>query len=142
MDAELISLVGSAASSLVREMATDGYGLAKDAIVGLWRKSHPERAEMIGAELDEASESMKAATRQGGQAADAAADDLVAEWQPRLSRLLAANPGLVDELRALTAPGGPLAPAASTVDNSVNINVKASGNAKVNAAGRDMTFNA
>ncbi|MBD0694049.1 hypothetical protein [Streptomyces sp. CBMA123] len=86
-------LASAAASRLIDLLATDGWAAVKASVLALWRHAHPERLE---ADLAEArSELMQS----GG---DSEIERLlVAEWQARLARLLAARPEIAEELRAL-----------------------------------------
>ncbi|MEV5970124.1 hypothetical protein [Streptomyces sp. NPDC051921] len=93
---ELAGLASVAAARLIDLLATDGWATAKAAVLSLWRSAHPERVEE---ELDDARGELLQA-RQAGDGRELQGL-LVAEWQARIVRLLAARPDAVDELRAL-----------------------------------------
>lgn len=106
MDAELMALASTTATTLVGMMATDGWEQAKRAVAALWRRNRPEQAELVEAELVE--------TRQELLTDRQVEEGLRAEWSSRLRRLLAADPELAGELRDLLAElGTPEAPAAA-----------------------------
>ena len=52
MDAEVALLAQSAGTTLVALMATDAWHRARDGITQLWRRTQPERAETVAAELE------------------------------------------------------------------------------------------
>ncbi|MFD8299255.1 hypothetical protein ACWEG1_01355 [Streptomyces bauhiniae] len=133
MDPELAALAATAGTTLVSSLTTEVWQRARDGIASLWRRSQPERAEAIAAELDTTRVDLMAA--QGGGDADTAAE-LGAEWQGRIRRLLVARPEAADDLRSLLAE---LTPAAA-VTSSVTQHATASGQARVYQAGRDQNF--
>ena len=90
----------------------------------------PHRAEAVAAELE--------ATRDDALTAGEAGDqetlgELHLEWQGRLRRLLAAQPGAAAELRGLLDE---LEPRAAT-DPPITQHANASGRARIYQAGRD-----
>jgi len=106
MDAELAALAGTAGSTVVTLLATDAWGKTKTAVGALWRRVHPQRAEVVEAELVEARTELLAARAAGNGQAEQA---LVGEWQSRIRRLLASDPNVATELRevmALLDPAG------------------------------------
>lgn len=88
MDAELATLAGTAGTTIVAAMVTDTWEKTKTAVVGLWHRVHPQRAEGIDAELVEVRRELLAARAAGDGQVER---DLVVEWQGRLRRLLAAD---------------------------------------------------
>jgi hypothetical protein len=114
MEAELLGLAGTAATTIVALLTTDAWGTAKAAIRRLWQRVHPERLDTVLAELDETREELVAACAAGDDATRAA---MVVEWQRRLVRLLAADPAaapllrdlLAEELAPALSRGGPVA---------------------------------
>ncbi|WTU68991.1 hypothetical protein OHU31_32840 [Streptomyces sp. NBC_00055] len=133
MDPEMAVLASTAGTTLVTLLTTEAWQRARDGIASLWRRTEPERAEAISAELD--------VTRRELLAAQAGGDlesrsELGAEWQGRMRRLLAAHPEETEALRALLSELAPYAPA----DSSVTQHASASGHARVYQAGRDQNF--
>lgn len=130
MDAEVALLAQSAGTTLVALMATDAWHRARDGITQLWRRTQPERAETVAAELEAGREDVLAA---------AAADDqqtfeeLRLQWQGAVRRLLVARPAAVAELRALLDQLDP----DGSVARQITQHATASGQARVYQAGRD-----
>jgi hypothetical protein len=130
VDPETALLAQSAGVTLVTLMATDAWERTREGITQLWRRMQPHRAEAVAAEL--------AATREDALAAGAVDDqetlgELHLEWQGRLRRLLAAEPGAAAELRRLLdelEPRGATGPV-------ITQHASASGHARIYQAGRD-----
>lgn len=91
MDAELAVIASSAATSIVKLMATDAWDQAKDKIGALWRRFRPEQAGAVESDLDRARLEIAGAD-------DAVALAILREWESRLLRLLAADSAVADEL--------------------------------------------
>ncbi|WP_327048305.1 hypothetical protein OG320_10740 [Microbispora sp. NBC_01189] len=126
MDSELTALAQNASLTLVTLMATDVWERTRDGVVALWRRAWPERADAVAAELD--------STREDLAADLAAEDELAAEWQGRIRRLLVGRPEAAVELRSLLdelAPHTAHAPAVSQ-------RATASGDSRIYQAGRDL----
>ncbi|MFF0739165.1 hypothetical protein ACFYVL_02085 [Streptomyces sp. NPDC004111] len=88
-----------AATALVGAMATDGWQRARDGVVALWKRVHPERAGTVEAELEELREEVLALRAQQGGDSRAEEEGLAAEWEGRLARLLRRNAALEAELK-------------------------------------------
>ncbi|MFG1678294.1 hypothetical protein [Micromonospora sp. NPDC049282] len=98
MDPQLWALANAASTTFVALLATDAWSTAKSTVDTFWRRFHPERAEVIEAELVDTRADLVAASeadRVGLQA------DLSQQWQHRLLRLLAREPAAEAELRRL-----------------------------------------
>lgn len=134
MEAELVTLASSAATTVVGLLATDGWEQAKRAVVALWRRARPEEAETVEAELVEARTEILTARRAGDGRTE---DDLTAEWRIRLRRMLAADPALASDLRELLGDLGPLTPEAGR-PNRVEMHGTASDNARLYMSGGTM----
>ncbi|MGW0879424.1 hypothetical protein [Streptomyces sp. NPDC002671] len=130
MDSDTALLAQSAGVTLVTLITTDAWERTREGITQLWRRMQPHRAEAVAAELE--------ATREDALAAGEAEDqetlgELHLEWQGRLRRLLAAQPGAAVELRRLLddlEPRGAARPA-------ITQHASASGHARIYQAGRD-----
>jgi hypothetical protein len=133
VDSEITELAGTAATTLVTLLTTDGWQRVKEQFASLWRRAQPERAEAIAAELEAARDDLLAAQGDGDSDTEA---ELGAEWQGRIRRLLAAHPEAAGHLRGLLAELAPEALAAP----SVTQHATASGHARVYQAGRDQNF--
>ncbi|MGW6915939.1 hypothetical protein ACWGB8_19305 [Kitasatospora sp. NPDC054939] len=133
MDAELVALASSAATTMVGLLATDGWEHAKQGVAALWRRARPEQAETVEAELVDTRTELLTARRAGDEQAE---QDLTAEWRARLRRLLAADPALEHELRALLAELG--TPPDAALSARVEMHGTASDHARLYMSGGDM----
>jgi hypothetical protein len=131
------TLAAAAASALIAAMTTDAWQQARSAIVGLWLRVYPNRAETIGEELTEVRQEAMAARQQGHAEAE---EGLVADWQRRLRRLLDANPEIAADLQQVLddviTPG--LEPADRERVSQIVMSAQASGHGRVFQAGRDV----
>ncbi|MFG2829905.1 hypothetical protein ACGFWI_20970 [Streptomyces sp. NPDC048434] len=120
-------------------MATDAWQHARDSAVALWRRVHPDRVPAIEAELTDVRSEVIAAREEGDAQAE---EDLAADWQRRLRRLLRDDPSLANELRrVLDEELSPLlAPAEQTRIGQVQMTATASGHARVYQAGGNQTI--
>ncbi|QUC61564.1 hypothetical protein IOD14_34905 [Streptomyces sp. A2-16] len=130
MDPEVTVLAQSAGATLVTLMATDAWHRVRDGITQLWRRTQPERAETVAAELEAGREDMLAAVAADDQET---LDELRLQWQGLVRRLLVARPAAVEELRALLDQLDPDGSAARQITQHAT----ASGQARVYQAGRD-----
>jgi hypothetical protein len=90
-------VVAAFGTALVGAIATDAWQQVHEAVTGLWRRVHSQRADDgIGAELDELREQVLVARRDGDDGTERA---LEGAWQVRLAQLLRADPALAAELR-------------------------------------------
>ncbi|TCO53664.1 hypothetical protein [Actinocrispum wychmicini] len=135
MDPEWSTLAETAASALVKRLATDGWEKVVAAVGALWRRVHPDRADTVRAEAAETRENLVAARGTGGESVE---EDLVGEWRSRLRRLVAADPGVVDELRHLVAEWSPAENRGGYTEiGQLTMRANASGHSRVTMAGRD-----
>ena len=130
MDAEVALLAQSAGTTLVALMATDAWHRARDGITQLWRRTQPERAETVAAELEAGREDVLAAAAADDQQT---LEELRLQWQGAVRRLLVARPDAVAELRALLDQLDPV----GSVARQITQHATASGQARVYQAGRD-----
>jgi hypothetical protein len=128
VDAESAALASTAAATVVTLLTTDAWGQVKKEMGGLWRRFRPDRADAAEADLIE--------SRQEALAGDeAVARRLVAEWESRLRRLLAADSAVADELaRVIGTLVGDLPDGGGT---TVIQHANAAGHGTVVQAGRD-----
>lgn len=134
MEPELTALAATAATTVVQALTTTAWEQARNAVGGLWRRAHPDRAETVEADLVEARREALAAREAGD---DQAEQDLVGEWQSRLRRLLATDPQLAGELRELVEQLRPALPDGGTRLGQVEMHARASEQGRVYQAGRD-----
>ncbi|MER5360074.1 hypothetical protein [Streptomyces sp. NPDC002785] len=137
MESELAALASLAASTVISAMATAGWEAAQRAMGELWRRVHPERADMVVAELGEARAEVLVAWRNGDEGAER---ELVGEWQARLRRLLVANPELVPELQRLIDELRRTVRAEEPRAASVTLTANASGRSRITMSGRDINI--
>ncbi|MFF5568180.1 hypothetical protein ACFY7Z_25170 [Streptomyces sp. NPDC012623] len=131
MDSEIISLAQGGGATLVALMVTDAWQAAREGFVQLWRRTQPQRAEAVAAELDAGRAEVMAAAAVDDQEV---LNEVRVEWQGRLRRLLVAQPAAAAELRRLLDEIAPPRPAA---DPAPVQRATASGHARVYQAGRD-----
>ncbi|MFJ9211574.1 hypothetical protein CU044_4285 [Streptomyces sp. L-9-10] len=137
MDHELMALASTAATTVVSQLATDGWEQVKRAVAALWRRSDPddpEQAEAVERELAESRAELLAALIAGDEQAERI---LTAQWSGRLRGLLAASPALADALRQVLAEIGTGEPRSETGAGRVDMHATASDHAKVFQAARD-----
>ena len=135
MEPDLTTLTSVAATTLVGLMTTDSWDRVKAAVVSLWRRVHPERAETVDAELSAACCEVLAAREAHDEQAEL---DLVSEWRCRLQRLVATDLQLQQELRAMVEEFRPIVVEAEAARiSSIRMRAKAAGHGKVYQAGRD-----
>jgi hypothetical protein len=127
VDAELTTLASIAGETLVKQLTTAAWEKTQAAVVELWRRAHPERADALHAELAETRSEVLAA-RQAGD--DQAEQDLIGEWRSRLRRLLSVDPEVAGELRRLFADELQRGP-------GIAMKATASNRGRVYQAGRD-----
>ncbi|MEV5972284.1 hypothetical protein [Streptomyces sp. NPDC051921] len=135
-----ITVAGLAGTALVGAMATDAWQQARDGVVALWRRVHPERAEEVGEDL------ARLHTLVGdGQENPEVGEAMAQLWQLRLRDLLLANAGLTAELtRQLAELADEITARGATGDdpvvNSQHLEAHATDSGRVYQAGRDMTI--
>ncbi|MFF1697087.1 hypothetical protein ACFVXC_26345 [Streptomyces sp. NPDC058257] len=130
MDPEVTSLAQSAGTTLVTLMAADAWQRTRDGFTQLWRRTQPERAGTVAAELDAGREDVLAAVAAHDQET---LDELRLQWQGFLRRLIVARPAAAEELRRLLDELDPDGSAARQVTQHAT----ASGQGRVYQAGRD-----
>lgn len=137
MDTELSALASTAASTLARLLATDGWERARAGIGMLWHRVHPDRAEAVEADLTQAHSELVVA-EQG--AFDDVQRDIAEEWRLRLTRLLVENPALVTSLAVLVRELQNALPEGTSATQT-SWSASASGYGRVYQAGRDLRVN-
>ena len=131
MDGELAAPAGSAATTVVKLMATDAWGEVKEKIGGLWRRFRSDQADAIAQELDRAHVEIAAASETITLA-------ITREWESRLLWLLAADPGVAAELSQILATLGGSRPAQQR--GNIRQTAKASRRSTVIQVGGDATI--
>jgi hypothetical protein len=133
MESELTALTTVAAATLVQLMTTDSWDRFKVAIVSLWRRVHPDRADMVDGELAQARLEVLAAVESRDDQVEL---DMMAEWRSRLRRLVAVGPELAVDLQRLLDEYRPVL-GEEPESGSVRMRAQASGHGRVYQAGRD-----
>jgi hypothetical protein len=124
-------------TALVSAMTTEAWQQARAAAVALWRRVYPGRAETVKAELSETRDEILLAREAGDSKTE---EELAADWQRRVHRLLKADPNLTTELRrVLDEELAPLLPAdEQSRVGAIVMNATASEHGRVYQAGRDV----
>jgi hypothetical protein len=135
VDADLAELTMTAAVTLIRQLTTDGWQLARSAMVAMWRMFMPAHASTVEAQLTDARTAALNARQAGDEHGEA---DLVSLWGGRLLSLVAADPAVVAELRRLLAVWDPEPRPAAAGGPRVDARVRASGSSRVIVAGQDV----
>ncbi|MGC0316961.1 hypothetical protein [Kitasatospora acidiphila] len=133
MDPQVVDLARTAGTTVVTLMATDTWNRARDGLVALWRRVHPERADQIADQLDATREELVAAREASDELSER---ELTTEWQSRLRRLLVAEPALAEELHRFLEEFAP-ADASQPAAGGTSMHATASGHGRVYQAGRD-----
>jgi len=117
-------------------MTADGWQQVHSAIVKLWKRVHPGRAETIEAELSETREEALAALKDGDTELMA---ELAADWHRRLQRLLHADPDSAAELQhVLEEVINPVIKSTEQqLIGQITLKATASGHGRVYQAGHD-----
>jgi hypothetical protein len=100
VEAELMALATAGATTLVQQMATDGWNRVRERAVAFFAARGSASPEAVGSDLDAARSELVAAREDDDHETAA---DLQAEWRGRLRRVLRADPEAAAELRALLA---------------------------------------
>ncbi|WNF25530.1 hypothetical protein RI138_01205 [Streptomyces sp. C11-1] len=116
MEAELMTLAASGATTVVGLMATEAWTQVRGRLARFL--SRGEDTDAVDAELEESRAELTAAR---ADADEATAADIEAEWRTRLRRALRANPEAAEELRTLLDELAPLQPSAPTVSVSNSV---------------------
>jgi hypothetical protein len=131
------TLAAATATGLIAALTTDAWEQTRSALVSLWRRVHPNRAEAISEELAEVRQEALEARRQGDAVAE---QGLTADWQRRLRRLLDIDPQIAIELQNILE--GVISPTINDADQrriaQIVMNANATGHGRVYQAGRDL----
>lgn len=131
MEPELAALAGTAGTTLVTLLATDTWHSMREGLLLLWRRARPDRAQAIAGELDSSRDELLVAQASGDRETE---EEIRAEWQGRVRRLLTAHPELAEDLSTLLAE---LAPGVRAQPFPTQ-QATASGEARIYQAGRDI----
>jgi hypothetical protein len=118
-------------------MVTDSWDRFKAAVVSLWERAQPGRADNVADDLGKARVELLAAREAGGERTREAEQDLVGEWRSRLRRLLADCPEAAVELSRLVAEYGERE---QPTPGTVNMHASTGAGGRVYQAGHDLTI--
>ncbi|QXE37415.1 hypothetical protein KQY30_27530 [Streptomyces sp. GMY02] len=113
MEAELVALATAGATTIVQQMATDGWTRARDRVVAFFSARGATTPESVEADLETTRAELTTAQHDGDEETT---QDLHAEWRTRLRRTLRADPEAAAELRALVDELTPPVPTQQTRD--------------------------
>ena len=133
MDPYLLTLAGTAGTSVVTLLVGDGWQQAKDGVVALWRRFQPQAADDVERELEASRRTALDAATSGD---DAANSRLEGHWCARVVTLLSERPEAAEELEGLlerltAAAGG------QAVSGGIHLEARAEGNGRVYQSARD-----
>jgi hypothetical protein len=100
MEAELVALATSGATTLITLMISDTWAQAKHRAAQVFGRESDEHDEVLG-ELESSRAALLQAIENGDGTRAAAIEG---EWRSRLLRLLRSDPGLAEDLQSLPAP--------------------------------------
>ncbi|MFI6976965.1 hypothetical protein ACIBSV_00090 [Embleya sp. NPDC050154] len=139
MEAELMTLATSGATTMVGLMVSESWAQARARIATLFGHGDPARETEIEEDLELSQRELIVARDTGD---DLVAADIEAEWRTRLRRLLREDPVVAAELRALLDE---LAPAGEGGSGAVHNTISGGTQLGPVVQGRDfdrLTFNA
>jgi hypothetical protein len=130
-------VVTAAGTAVVSAMATSAWQQARDAVVALWRRAHPEKAGQVSRDLEVLRAEVLRARRDGDADTEQA---LAGAWQAGLQRLIRQDPALAGAVRQLLDEH--LIPALSAEEqarvHAVIQTARASGHSTIYQAGHDI----
>ncbi|MFB6548831.1 hypothetical protein [Streptomyces sp. NPDC056405] len=134
MDPYLLTLAGTAGTSLVALLVGEGWQQTRDGVVTVWRRFRPQAAEEVERELEASrTAALDAADTDGSDPAGR----LEGQWVGRFAALLGEHPEAADELRGLVAGWQRQASDGQRIDGGVRLEARAQDNARVYQAARD-----
>jgi hypothetical protein len=92
------ALAATAGNALITAMTSDAWHRAVSAVLGLWRRVHPQRLETVEEELAETHQAILSAQKKGDIDSERR---LAEEWASRLLRLVQHDESMVAELQKL-----------------------------------------
>jgi hypothetical protein len=96
MDPFLLTLAGTAGTTVVTLLVGEGWQQARDGVVAVWRRFRPEAAGEVERELD----ASRLAALEAGDSREVG-NRLEGHWAGRFAGLLGEHPEAADDLRTL-----------------------------------------
>lgn len=134
VDPCLLTLAGTAGTSLVGLLVAEGWQQTRDGVVTVWRRFRPEAVEEVERELEA---SRTAALDAGEGEGPGPAGRLEGRWVGQFATLLGEHPEAADELRDLVEEWRRRAADGQEIRGDVRMEARAEGNGRVYQAGRD-----
>ncbi|MFF6814647.1 hypothetical protein ACFZAG_32870 [Streptomyces sp. NPDC012403] len=134
MDPYLLTLAGTAGTSLVGLLVAEGWQQTRDGVVTVWRRFRPGAAEEVERELEA---SRTAALDAGEGDGPDPAGRLEGQWVGRFAALLSEHPEAADELRDLVEGWRQRTAGGQEIRGDVRMEARAEGNGRVYQAARD-----
>ncbi|AZP17011.1 hypothetical protein EJC51_13325 [Streptomyces aquilus] len=133
MDPYLLTMAGTAGTTVVTLLVGEGWQQARDGVIAVWRRFRPEAADEIGREL----ETSRAALLQLPTGDDQGSDmqQMEGQWIARFVGLLSEHPQAADELQSLMErlrQG-----AGQSISGGVRLQARAEGSSRIYQAARD-----
>lgn len=116
MEAELVTLVGTGATTVVGLMVTDAWEQTKQRVIRLLARGG--ETDSVAAELEESRGTLASAA--GTAEEEELTSDVTASIRLRLRRLLEQDPGTAEELRRLVEESGSVDRPHVTVRNTIS----------------------
>ncbi|MFF0104296.1 hypothetical protein [Streptomyces hirsutus] len=134
MDPYLLTLAGTAGTTLVGLLVGEGWQQTRDGVVTVWRRFRPGAAEEVEREL----EASRTAVLDAGEGDGTdPAGRLEGQWAGRFAALLGEHPEAADELRELVEGWRRRATGGQEISGGVRLEARAEGSARIYQAARD-----
>ncbi|GAA3171758.1 MULTISPECIES: hypothetical protein [Streptomyces] len=135
MDPYLLTLAGTAGTSLVGLLVAEGWQQTRDGVVTVWRRFRPQTADEVGRDLDASrATALDAAESEGPDVTG----PLQGRWAARFGELLAEHPEAADELRDLLEQWERRSPDGRPTDGGVRMEAHATDHGRIYQAARDI----
>ncbi|MGK5638966.1 hypothetical protein ACSNOK_11740 [Streptomyces sp. URMC 126] len=136
MDPYVLTLAGTASTSLVTLLVGEGWQQTRDGVVTVWRRFRPQAVEEVERELD----ASRAAALGAADGPDPAGR-LEGQWAGRFAALLDERPDAAEHVRDLVEGWRERTTGGQRIDGGVRLEARAEGHARVYQAARDQHIN-
>lgn len=138
MDADIVALVNSGATTLLGLMVTDAWGRTKKAAAGLFSHGDGDVASAVESDLDDSRERLQVAFTTGDREVEA---ELVTEWRSRLRRAVKDDDHAVDMLRDFVNRNSDLVEDYVARGANISISAQAHDNSRIYQQGQGIQHN-